>query len=355
MRFACPFLLASVMLVAPLHQSLAQPAPVPPPSSSPAAPPQSDIAAEPDAMSEKAAELFREAVKLFRDKKFAQAEVSFEAAWALNRTHKTASNLGQAEMALGKYREAAEHFAFAVRVAPASDPVRANNEKRLAAMKAKLATLNVTANVAGSEVLIGGKKVADTPLVDPIFVDPGKIKVRVRHEGYPSFEKELDVTAGQEVALDVKLEVPAPQPTATSTASVTAPVVTPRSTVPAFVIGGVAVASLIAGGVLVGIAESTRADLSDGPKKGDGSPLCTKTVPAGTDVDPACARLRSLAGERATMGNVGIGLFAVGGVALAGAAAYFFWPQPAAGSARSSKVVPIVGTNGAGVLWQGSF
>lgn len=128
-----------------------------------------------------------------------------------------------------------------------------------------------------------------------------------------------------------------------------------RSPVPGFVIGGAGVASLIAGGVLIGFAESARADLETGPKQANGSPLCTKAAPTGPDLSAACAGLRSLASERSVMGNAGIGFLAVGGLAVAGAAAYLLWPQASVAPPYTSKLVPMVGPNNAGLLWLGAF
>jgi hypothetical protein len=348
MHFPRSLLLASALTLVPLHQASAQPAPS---SAPPVAPPQTDIAAEPDAMSERAAENFREGVKLFRDKKFAQAEAAFEAAWALNKTHKTASNLGQAEMALNKHREAAEHFAFALRNAPAGDPVRPNNEKRLAIVKAQIGTLAIKVNVDGAEVLADGKKAGDAPLADPVFVDPGKVKVRVRLEGYTSWEKELDVTAGQEVPLDVTLAKPAPVPTAT----VSAP--PPRSMLPAYVIGGVGLASLIAGGVLVGLAEGQRGDVrARMPRDQSNAPLCGQSAPAGAAPGSICNELRAAAETAKVMGNSGVAFFAIGGAAIAGAVVYWLWPAKSGAPAKASSiVVPMVGSDGGGLRWSGSF
>lgn len=62
------------------------------------------------------------------------------------------------------------------------------------------------------------------------------------------------------------------------------------------------------------------------------------------------------AASSATLGNVGIGVLAGGGVLIAGAVVYLLLPgnKPAPASS-SSKVVPVVGSGGGGLVWTGSF
>jgi hypothetical protein len=317
----------------------------------PVAAPPVDPSARADALTKKAIEALK------RDAP-GDAEKLAREAWGLKQSYDIASNLGLAELGLKKHRDAAEHLAYALRFFPANG--KPEHKKLLdvsfARARAEVTAVTVNTSLDGAEIWIDGARAGVAPMKDPVFVEVGTRAIEARREGYIAAKQTIEAKKGgaETVTLTLLREAPV-VPTATASATTTTTEPPPRSQVPAFVIGGVGVASLVAGGVLVGVAESTRSDLDGGPKKADGSPLCTKAAPAGVDVDPACAKLRSLAGERATMGNVGLGLFAVGGVAFAGAAAYFFWPQPAAGSARSSKVVPIVGTNGAGVLWQGSF
>ncbi len=233
-------LFASLLLAVPLANATAQPAPSP----------TAGAAAAEDPMSDKARDLFNEGKKLFRDGKYGQAEAAFEAAWALALKSKgIAANLGECEMHLGKNREAAEHLAISLRLASKDDPQRARTAANLAAVKAKIGTLVVTANVAGAEVLVDGQRVGEAPLVDPIFVEPGKRTVRVRLEGFASWEKELDVTAGQEVPLDVTLEKPAPIPTATATVSATATAPPPPNRLPSYLAFGVGGAGLLVGAI----------------------------------------------------------------------------------------------------------
>jgi len=343
-------LFASLAMAIPLAHAAAQPAKAPP----------SSPTAEADPMSDKALQLFNEGKKLFRDGKYGQAEASFEAAWAIALQSKgIAANLGETEMHLGKPREAAEHLTISLRLAPPNDPQRPRTAANLATVKAKIGTLVVTANVEGAEVFVDGKKMGDTPLADPIFVDPGKIKLRVRREGYAPQEKELDVAAGQELPLAIQLALPAPPPTVSASATATAPL-PPRSKGPAVVLGGVGLVSVVLGGVLVGLAEGKRSEvISSAPKDQNGNPVCS-TRDATLDRDPSaavkCDGLRGLARDGNILGDTGVGVMVGGGAVLAAAALYLLWPtSPSPSTKPTSKLVPTVGATGGGLVWIGSF
>lgn len=287
-------------------------------------------------------QLFEQGVAARKAGKLAEAEELFLRAWGQKKTWDIAANLGMVELKQGKFADGAGHVAYAIANLPPveGDATRESLTRALDAARPEIGEVKLSCDLEGASVRAGGKLVGTTPLGASFFVPPGSVAIEVTKDGYEAASKTIEVPKGG--AAEVKL-TPVPR---------AAP---ERSKVPAYVIGGVGVASLIAGGVLVGMAESTRADLADGPKKPDGTALCPKTAPSGSDMNAACAGLRSLAAERATMGNVGIGLFVVGGVALAGAAGYFLWPQTRTTPAASSRVLPVVGYNGAGVVWQGSF
>src|SRR6185436_13420471 len=67
-----------------------------------------------DASVKAADEHFRKANELYKNEKWAEAEVEFQAAWAVRKTYDTAANMGHTEFHLGKFRDSAEHLQFAV-------------------------------------------------------------------------------------------------------------------------------------------------------------------------------------------------------------------------------------------------
>ncbi len=75
-----------------------------------AQPAQAAPIAPADAVAERAEALFREANALVKQQRWAEAEASYLAVWALRPTYDVAANLGHTQYRLGKLREAAEHL-----------------------------------------------------------------------------------------------------------------------------------------------------------------------------------------------------------------------------------------------------
>ena len=394
MRIVRPILLATLLL-APVAESFAQGAPPKPattaaptasakataaptatakPTAAPtAAPPAGpgasashEISTEVDAaMSEKAQSLFKEGNAFFRDAKYAQAQAAYKAAWALDlRNQRIVRNLGSTELELKMYRDAAEHLTIALRLADANDPKRAGIQKDLAEARAKVGT--IVLKVQGGGQPLDGVEVVQmetgrayqTPLTDPIFTDAGKPSFRIRREGYESQEKVFDLKPGEETTAEVTLER-APGfdgrtgPTAPTGTTTGAPG-GPRSKVPGFVIGGVGVVAALAGAALVGVASAKLDEnLAIAPRDANGNPLCAKTPLAGEP--EGCKAIRSNAEFINAGGNAGVGLLIGGGVLIAGAVVYLLIPSKKAADTKSSRVVPVVGRDGGGLVLTGSF
>lgn len=236
---------------------------------------------------------------------------------------------------------------------------------RAAELKPRLATLTISVpdvvhKTQGLVISRDGAPMVEAQWWTPLPVDKGPHTVVVSAPGRKTWTGKVDVAKdGDKMSLSVPpLEAEPGGPASSASSSATAPLPaadSPRSRIPAFVLGGVGVAGLIAGGALVGVAVSKGGELRDASPKGtDGLPLCGRTPATGED--PACAGLRSDAASSATLGNVGIGVLAGGGVLIAGAVVYLLLPgnKPAPASS-SSKVVPVVGSGGGGLVWTGSF
>jgi PEGA domain len=218
----------------------------------------------------------------------------------------------------------------------------------------------VTVDVEGAQLVVGGKPAGQAPLVDPVFVDPGKVVLSAFKDGHETAQVEVEVSAGQELPVGLSLKKVeakgAPSVTAAPTATVPPPPPA-RSKVPALVMGGVGVASLIAGGVLVGVGASASSELHAGaPRGGDGRLLCWATPAPGSATLPECDEWRSSAANASTVGNVGIGFFVLGGLAAAGTAAYLLWPRRSSPPALTAwQLVPVAGPGGGGAVLRGEF
>jgi hypothetical protein len=127
---------------------------------------------------------FRNGNQLYAEKKWAEAEAAFVAAWELNPTYDVAANPGHTQYRLGKYREAAEHLSFALRTWPligAQEP-RKLAQERLAEVRAFVGSLKIQSEAEHADIFVDGKLVGRTPLDHEVFVDPGARKLEARHE-----------------------------------------------------------------------------------------------------------------------------------------------------------------------------
>ncbi len=69
--------------------------------------------------------------RAFKEGRFDAAEKAYEAAFALEKGYDIAGNLGAAELAQGKHREAAQHLAFTLRLFPITgDPALRERMKK---------------------------------------------------------------------------------------------------------------------------------------------------------------------------------------------------------------------------------
>jgi hypothetical protein len=101
-------------------------------------------------------------------------------------------------------------------------------EKRLAELRTKLGRLVIRCRVKDAEVTVNGKEVGKTPLLYPVYVEPGDVTVTVKT---PAREVKQDHTlaAGQEKRLEISMREP---PKAAAAAQPAAPSLPPPSALP---------------------------------------------------------------------------------------------------------------------------
>lgn len=335
--------------------AIAQPAP----NAAPAAPAA--------AATDDADQLFRDANKLYNDKKYVEAEATYEKAFAKKQSHDIAANLGYAEMKQNKMVEAAEHITFAVRAWPPTgkEENRKSAEEQLNKIKAELCVLTIEVNVPDAKVLVNDQEPQPGARLAERFALPGRITIRAQRQGYQDAESVIEAAAkGSSHAVKLTLApVPEAVPTSTSSADVTStstsvPHPPPTSDHPRreVVMGGAALSgvAIVVGAVLLGVAEKTRMDLrAETPKNPDGSLVCARD-PSPETALPECDEIRARARTGTAIGQAGIGLLVTGGlVGLATVGYALVWPklqkQPA------TAVIPVISPTHAGLVWSGSF
>ncbi|WP_437869906.1 PEGA domain-containing protein [Sorangium sp. So ce363] len=315
-------------------------------------------AGETDALTDKARQLYEEGRQAAAAGKWADAHASFLAAWAIKPHYQIASNLGVTCLKLGRNREAAEYLTRYLREAPATKvKERQSAEGSLKEALAKIASVTVQVAPAGAEVTVDGAVVGKAPLLDPVFLDPGKHEIGAKLEGHAPAMRPIATVAGSTETVVLKLER---TPSAPFEGSVGTPIPpmseAPRNKVRTTVLlgGGIAAGAGVAAGVVLtvlangraGDAETLRQELI---RDGDGSALCPDINP------PKCAELKDTVFAKVDLTNSAFWSFVAGGAIGVGTLVYGLVTMRPAASPPIVQVVPFVGTEASGLVVRGEF
>ena len=335
-----------------------------PPSSAPA--PTADVVVRADA-------LFREAIKLYKNKQYDEAEKGFLAAWALNPTYDVAANLGHTEFRLGKVRDAAEHLAFALRTFPLTGKPEGRKAAQDKLEEARKLVVSVTVHVsaARAEVFVDGRAAGVSPLSDELFLEPGTRTIEAKLEGYEIAKQTIQAEKGTATSVTLTLvaspavlprgggpdgRIPDPGlgkgvPPPQNPPAVVPP--TPRSLVPGFVLGAVGVAGMGTGIAFLAMY---------GGKKSNAETMGAAILSSGgycsapsASVATQCGDLHTTTKDAATFQHVGVAALVGGGVSLLAAGTYLLWPSSVAKPPSGMTAAPMVALGGGGLLVQGSF
>ncbi|WP_438018928.1 PEGA domain-containing protein [Sorangium sp. So ce315] len=315
--------------------------------------------------SEKARKLYLEGVALAEKNRWADAHASFVAAWALHEHYTILGGIGTCELMLKRYRDAAEHLAAYVREidkdTTATPQDRAAAAETYAKARAHVGAVIVSTNVPGAQVVVDGSVVGTTPLLDPVFLDPGQHTITVRHEGYTPKEAAVEVAAGSEMQRAFELEKPeasAPPPPPPRPAPPPPRHEAKGPSVGVIVAGGsVAAAGVIAGVVFTLAANGTERarerewNVVDGYRNGA---VDCMSLTKGDPVE-ACRKLSSLVDDRDLFRNLALWSFVGAGVATVGTLGYWLASPSSAPEERHVRVFPLVTQGGGGIAAGGVF
>lgn len=224
----------------------------------------------------------------------------FQRAHALQRSAQALAQIGFAEQALGRWREAEEHLGLAL--ADTGDAwIRRHREvieQSRAVVAGHLGSLEVLGGPEGAELRIDGRPAGRLPLARPVRAAAGRIGIELAADGYLAATRPVTIAAGQLARETINLQkiattpvadpqiAPALSPVARGpTAVSTAPAVLPAIAVAmraapedpgggwqrtaAWISGGAAV--LFAGAAVVGlVARGHFADRVDGALRDGG-------------------------------------------------------------------------------------
>lgn len=287
--------------------------------------------------------LFRDANEAYRAKDFAKARSLYLEAFGIKKTFDIAGHLGKAELQLGLYRDAAEHLAACIRLAPPNqgkeifEPVI----KDLEQAKAQIATVLVKAP-EGATISIDGHDVGIAPLDRELFVETGRRRIEASLNGKTvTDERDLAKGTTTEVTLTIAADPDIPKPPGTE----------PLPSWPGWLLGGVGLAAGVGGAVLVGLGQASLTEGEDLGTSIDGQGGSCE--PIGGPGSAQCAEARDSLDTAGTLTGAGIGLLAAGGAFLVGGVIYLAIPK--AGASNEARLLPIIAPDAAGLLLQGAF
>jgi hypothetical protein len=303
--------------------------------------------------------LYRQAEAAFTAGRFDEARKLLLEAWGIRRTYDVAAALGQAELELKMYRDAAEHLDFAVQnFAPMeSEGVLNGTKNDLRAAKSEVVEARITVNEPHATVTANGRVLGESPLAASVFLDPG------------SYDFEATVGQGRKVTkrvvlqkggtYDVALVIPqivAPATGLEAAAPPASDATSDRGTwIPTYVAGGLAVVAL---GVGTGFAVDALSAKSSGEDRLNAAramygseDACAAGNGAGSAL---CNDVKDSQDRRHSSNTAATASFVVGGVlAAASIGSYFLWARkPERGR---PQVTASIGSGGGGVFVQGSF
>ncbi|MBE7485939.1 MAG: PEGA domain-containing protein [Polyangiaceae bacterium] len=317
---------------------------------------------------DRAAELFKKAKALHGSGKLDQARDLYTQAWTLHRSPDIAANLAACELALNKYRDAAEHFDFALRhlLAGTTQDQKARLTEGFEKAKKEIATVRLDVQPAGASVVIDGTTIGTSPIADDTFVEAGERKIRVTKAGHETYVGSFTVAKGESKTVRVALEAnaaagpagtarPASTPPPGGNGSKSGPTGAaadtggkPQSAVPAYIALGAGIVGLGAG---IGFLVAASGKESDKDALLDEIPGTNKCGP-GTIAAEKCAEVTSLSDDAKqfrTFGYVGFGVAAAGGVLT-----FLLWPR-SSDSSSGTMIVPSVTARGTSLHLQGRF
>ena len=296
--------------------------------------------ADANADSERANLLFKKGKVAFNAGKYTDALRIYSEAWSLKKSPDIAANLAQTESELGKHRDAAEHFAFALaHLLPSSTDEQKNAlAEGLEAEKKQIGSLRVTLEPADATLMLDEQPVS-LPLNGDLFVEPGEHLASVTREGYEPKRQRLHVSKGAAQVLWITLpqvgaptgdSAPSPSASAGATPAPDLHEGAGRSIAPALVGGGLVVAGAVVGGVFLASGNASASDADALRSKLSGQNACGAGTPHTVDCN-ALHDKNSEVDRARTLEGVG---FAVAGAAAVGTAVYLLWPHASSASAR---------------------
>jgi hypothetical protein len=150
---------------------------------------------------------YQKGLELANRAEYRAALDEFNAAYAASPNFAVLYNIGQAEVAIGRPRQAIESLAKYLRDGGEQVPAtrRQQVELQLKELKGAFAYLAVTTKPDGALVNVDGSNLASTPLREPLRLTPGSHIVAVSRAGYSTETMVVGIAEGQQQTLQLEL------------------------------------------------------------------------------------------------------------------------------------------------------
>jgi tetratricopeptide (TPR) repeat protein len=146
---------------------------------------------------------FQRGLELHQEQDFAGALVEFRRSYELMPTYKMLYNIGQVCYQLNDYACALRSFETYLKEGDAAiaSERRAEVERELRKLRARVGRLEIVANVPGVEVSVDDVPVGTTPLRELVVVSTGRRRVTGTREGYAPVTRYVEVAGADSIRL----------------------------------------------------------------------------------------------------------------------------------------------------------
>jgi hypothetical protein len=162
-----------------------------------------DLAAAQKSAETEAKAQFDVGVELFEKGQFEKASIAFARAYELRPSFKILYLVGKCAQELGRFTESLD--AFTRYLSEGGDQIdaarRLEVKKEIERLNALVGAVAVESGAEGATVFIDGRRVGDTPLAAPVFVDLGEHEVLLRRGAVELHREVVKVAGGQRVVV----------------------------------------------------------------------------------------------------------------------------------------------------------
>jgi len=316
-------------------------------SASAAQPASSPGSANVESARERVRALYRRAEAAYLQKDFEGSRKLLLEAWAIQPNVDVALSLGQAEMQLELFPEAANHLEYALaNFLPSESAELLQTVKRtLAEASVHTGRLMIRTNLDGAVVYVDTRPVGTSPLPSPVHVAPGQHEISASSGGQSAGMTTVIAAGG---ANEIALDLTPPSSAAGQQPAAAVPFggdTTPepagkRPSVIPLIVGGAVLAVGIGAGVGFGVAANNEHDEAQSLRAKHGPSGCTTGAAPAADCEAQYDAAKS-ADRYYNLSRLGL---VAAGVALVATPLYWFWPRTPARSASTARNWRLDGT-----------